>query len=122
MRLTPLALLLPLTLGCTTWRPVTLPTPADSAWSAEGNLRLSTPDGRQLRATRATMRSDSLQLTGAQGVTIAQVPRDQAGGLQRQQVDPNRTGILIVALLTVAVITVAVAASSLSGLGGGYGY
>lgn len=105
--------------ACTTWRPVTLPTPTDSAWSAEGNLRLATADGRRLRATRATMWRDSLQLTGAQGAAVAQLPRDQAAGLQRQQVDGTRTGILIVALLAAAAIVVAAAASSFSGFGGG---
>ena len=123
MRFAPLALLLVLSLGCTTWRPVALPTPQDSTWSTTGNLRYTTSDGRRVTATAATLAGDSLRLTGAQGATLATIPRDQGAGLQRQGVSGGRTAALLLVVLAGVAVVIAAAGSSLGGIGGGgYGY
>ncbi|MEO6068870.1 MAG: hypothetical protein ABJB33_08375 [Gemmatimonadota bacterium] len=104
MRTFSVALLFLLT-ACSTWRPVTLPTPQDSAWTASGRLRLTVPGGGRTRGSMARLTGDTVQLVVGGDAVVASVPRQHPMTLERRTFSGGNTAGLL--LLVVAGVYIA---------------
>ena len=115
MRTLPLLLLLA---GCTTWRPVVLPTPDFPDWNTTGALRVTTTAGRVLHGDTLRLTPDSARLFGSAG-RIA-FPRGDLGHVERHAVAPGRTTLLVSTLLLMAIAVIDYSTSPLFDTSGGY--
>ncbi len=74
--------------GCSGWSPVTLPAPADSAWTIRGRLRVADSSGGLTLGTSAAVRDSALEIIGIDGMTrsitfgrLARVERYHSNGV-----------------------------------------
>jgi hypothetical protein len=114
-----LLLLLPLLVGCTSWRPVELPAPMASEWSARGTLRLTTDRGIRLRGDSAWIAGDTLRLR-AVAESTASVPRIRVARLERHGFDKAKTTGLGFGLVILSVFSILIGSSIDIGSGGYY--
>ena len=125
MRVT-LPILFLLVTGCTTWRPVALPTPQDSAWTASGRLRLTVPGGGRTRGNMARLTGDTVQLVVGGGAVVASVPRQHPMTLERRTFSGGNTagGLLLLGTTVVVGFFIVIAATGgldiLGSAGGGF--
>lgn len=97
-------LVLPIVTACTEWHPVALPTPADTAWAAEGRLRLKTISGRELRGISVSLRNDSLVLRPDSLSAELRVARLTVSTIERHGFSGPKTAVLGVVIVGVSVM------------------
>ena len=101
MRRTGWPLLLTFLTACTDWHPVTLPTPADTTWSTEGRLLLTTVSGRELYGSAVVLRNDSLVLRPDPVSGELGTPRVAVSTIERRGFSARKTlalGVMVVGI------------------------
>lgn len=103
--------------GCSSWHPVTLPTPQEQSWIETGRLRLTVPGGGHAEGTMARVRGDSLLLVVDSGTLVAAVPLNAAPMLEQRTFSGGKSVglVLLVGLGGLLVLGIAVGSTTSGG-------